>query len=220
MEEKDIRPEPMEFVRPEAATQTGRVAAVRVDETQLATIVRAEPPLPPLYQFLLKLADQLGDVVGCALLAWLCVRDKMTGDSALVGILAVLGVNNGVRVLGGKARDAAGNIKPPPGLGAIALGLAFLGTIASHVFRTNSGTHSGFARVRVLLVAAVLSTGALVLHGCASNSDSLSRAVDGYSTFHLWAQRVCGVLTALPSPPVVRGFVGGDAGVALDASVP
>lgn len=211
MEEKDIRPEPMEFVRPEAATQTGRVAAVRVDETQLATIVRAEPPLPPLYQFLLKLADQLGDVVGCALLAWLCVRDKMTGDSALVGILAVLGVNNGVRVLGGKARDAAGNIKPPPGFGVIALGLAFLGTIASHVFRTNSGTHSGFARVRVLLVAAVLSIGAFVLHGCAGtqHGDSMTQLTNFYSGFRSVMTRVCGVVAILPAAPTPTPVDGG-----------
>lgn len=220
----DERPQPMEFVRAEEQPQpTGRVAAVRVDETQLATIVRAEPPLPPLYQFLLKLADQLGDVVGCALLAWLCVRDKMTGDTALMGILAVLGVNNGVRVLGGRARDAAGNLKPPPGLGAIALGLAFLGTIASHVFRTNSGTHSGFARVRVMRDVALVAVLVLAasLFGCASNSNGMEQALNGYSTFHTWAQRICGVLTTLPSPPTVRSFVGGnDAGIALDASVP
>lgn len=80
----------------------------------------------------------------------------------------------------------------------------------------------GFVDLRVMRAMGLLFVLALApqLFGCASNSDSLSRAVDGYSTFHVWAQRVCGVLTALPSPPVVRGFVGGDAGVALDASVP
>lgn len=223
-ESKGTRPEPMEFVRVDEQPQTtGRVAAVRVDTAGLATITREEPPLPPLYQFLLKLADQMGDVVGCALLAWLCLRDKMTGDSALVGILAVLGVNNGVRVLGGKARDAAGNLKPPPGLGAITLGLAFLGTTASHFFRAHSGTHSGFARVRTMravAAVAVLVTAAAIA-GCASNSNGMGRAMEGYATFSTWTQRICGVLTALPSPPTVQSFLGVmDGGTPLDASVP
>ena len=172
------------------------------------------PPLPPLYQFLLKLADQMGDVVGCALLAWLCLRDKMTGDSALVGILAVLGVNNGVRVLGGKARDAAGNLKPPPGLGAITIGLAFLGTAATHFFRAHTGTHSGFARVRVLVLAAVVSIAALALHGCASTQgDGMQQLVSGYSTFRSVAARICTVVMALPPPPTPSNAPPIDGGV-------
>lgn len=219
------RPQAMEFVRAEPVTQTGRVAAVRVDETQLATIVREEAPLPPLYQFLLKLADQLGDIVGCAILAWLCSLGKLGGDNAAMAILALLGVNNGVRQLGSKARGAATSAatKIPPGLGAITLGLAFLGTAASHFFRAHSGTHAGFARVRTmrLVALATVLVCAAAIAGCASNSNGMGRAMDGYETFQTWTQRICGVLTALPSPPTVRTFLGAmDAGIPLDAGVP
>lgn len=217
-------PKPMEFVRVDEQPQpTGRVAAVRVDAAGLATITREEPPLPPLYQFLLKLADQLGDVAGCAFFTWLCLRDKMTGDTAAMCMLAVLGVNNGVRVLGGKARDAAGNIKPPPGLGAFAIGLAFLGTIVTHFVRSHTGTHAGFARVRTMRAVAAIAVlvCAAAIAGCASNSNGMGRAMDGYETFQTWTQRICGVLTALPSPPTVRSFLGAmDGGTPLDASAP
>jgi len=198
---------PMEFVRVEepAPAPTGRVAAVRVDEALLATLVREEPPLPPLYQFLLKLADQMGDIVGCALFTFLCLRDKMTGDTAAMCMLAVLGVNNGVRVLGGRARDAAGNLRPPPGLGAIALGLGFLGTLAGHVFRSHTGTNSGFAQLRVLRAVAlgVVCIAALSLVGCAGaqHGDSMTQLVSFYGGFRSVMNRVCGVVTLLPPPP-------------------
>lgn len=210
-------PKPMEFVRVEepAPAPTGRVAAVRIDEAGLATLVREEPPLPPLYQFLLKLADQMGDIVGCALFTFLCLRDKMTGDTAAMCMLAVLGVNNGVRVLGGRARDAAGNLRPPPGLGAIALGLGFLGTLAGHVFRSHTGTSSGFAQLRVLRAVAlgVVCCVALALVGCAGQGDSMQQLVGGYGSVRTWAQRICGVVAMLPPPPTPSA-------PPLDAGVP
>lgn len=195
-------------------SKSTRERAVSVEQAELA-LVRAEEPLPPLYQFLLRLADQLGDVFGVLVLTVLCMNGKLTGDSALVGILAVLGVNNGVRVLGAKARGA---IKAPPGLGALAIGLSALASLA-HFTR---GNHTGFARVRAMRSVAVLSLALLIasLLGCAGNANGTEQALNGYATFHVWAQRVCGVLTALPSPPAVRSFVGGSdaAALPLDAS--
>lgn len=218
----DERPQPMEFVRAEEQPQpTGRVAAVRVDETQLATITREEPPLPPHYQLAFKVADQFGEMF-CLLLAYLALsHDKLTSDTFAMLAFGILGVNNSVRVLGGKARGAVGSIKPPQGLGAIALGFIAVGASVLHFFRGGS-SHSGFARVRVMrdvALVAVLVLAASLL-GCAGNSNGMEQALNGYSTFHTWAQRICGVLTTLPSPPTVRSFVGGDAGVSLDASVP
>lgn len=209
------RPQPMDFVRAEPATQTGRVAAVRVDETGLATIVREEPPLPPHYQLAFKIADQFGEMF-CLLLAYLALsHDKLNSDTFAMLAFGILGVNTSVRVLGGKAREAVSGVKPPQGLGAIALGFIALGAGALQFFRGSSGTHTGFARVRTMRVVALAAVLVCVaaIAGCAGNGDAMSQLVSGYGNVRTWGQRICALVNVLPAPPTPSNAPPLDGGV-------
>lgn len=70
----------------------------------VAPVVPAAPPGAPVA---VQVIDRLGDIVGVIALAALCYSGKLSGELALVGIGAILGVSTGLRSIGGRSVGAA-----------------------------------------------------------------------------------------------------------------
>ena len=77
---------------------------VRPVVAPVAPVVPAAPPGAPVA---VQVIDRLGDIVGVIALAALCYGGKLSGELALVGIGAILGVSTGLRSIGGRSVGAA-----------------------------------------------------------------------------------------------------------------
>ena len=73
---------------------------VRVQASTPAPATRGAPVA-------VQVIDRLGDIVGVIALAALCYAGKLSGELALVGIGAILGVSTGLRSIGGRSVGAA-----------------------------------------------------------------------------------------------------------------
>ena len=77
---------------------------VRVQASTPAPVTRSAPGTPPVA---VQVIDRLGDIVGVIALSALCYGGKLSGELALVGIGAILGVSTGLRSIGGRSVGAA-----------------------------------------------------------------------------------------------------------------
>lgn len=69
--------------------------------------VPVAPSPPGSSPVAVQVIDRLGDIVGVIALAALCHAGKLSGELALVGIGAILGVSTGLRSIGGRSVGAA-----------------------------------------------------------------------------------------------------------------
>ncbi len=65
------------------------------------------PSAPGSAPVVVQVIDRLGDIVGVIALSALCYGGKLSGELALVGIGAILGVSTGLRSIGGRSVGAA-----------------------------------------------------------------------------------------------------------------
>lgn len=77
---------------------------VRVQVSTPAPATRGASSSAPVA---VQVIDRLGDIVGVIALAALCHGGKLSGELALVGIGAILGVSTGLRSIGGRSVGAA-----------------------------------------------------------------------------------------------------------------
>lgn len=111
-----------------AVTATAKITAV-VEAHDARLAARAQ--LHPVAQAL----DQIGDIVGICVVGAMCVAGRLSGESAAVIVLLILGIQTGLR--SGLARLGA------PRAGAAALLLLGLG----QVLAAGTQSHAGFVRV-------------------------------------------------------------------------
>lgn len=76
---------------------------VRVQASTPAPVTRGASSAPVAVQII----DRLGDIVGVIALTALCYGGRLSGELALVGIGAILGVSTGLRSIGGRSVGAA-----------------------------------------------------------------------------------------------------------------
>lgn len=118
----------------------------------VAPAVTAAPPGAPV---VVQVIDRLGDIVGVIALAALCYGGKLSGELALVGIGAILGVSTGLRSIGGRSVGAA--------TAAVALATLLSATPAEASDRPPPPPAAPLAllTIAVALVGALLATEAL-----------------------------------------------------------